>query len=65
MDVYQAIGLGLVVYLVASSIAAHVWLLLAGVNRIKQRLELGQVQEDAAVRDFLAVGPLSITRDGH
>ncbi len=62
MSIYEAIGVGLIVYLACAGVAAHVWLLLAGSRRIKERLDIGQLNEDAAVRDFLAVGPLTIER---
>lgn len=53
MSIYEALGTAFVIYMTCVGIAAHGWLFIAGANRLKGRLEIGQVQEDAAVRDYL------------
>ena len=62
MSIYEAIGIGWVIFTACLGHVAIAWLALSGGNRIKQRLEVGQVAEAAAIRDYQAVNSLRIER---
>jgi hypothetical protein len=60
MSIYEYIGIAWVVFTVCIGHAALIWFLLAGRNRLKQRLEVGSMAEDAAIRDYRSINSVGI-----
>ncbi len=54
MTALEAIGLLLLIYMALSGLAGHIYFAWSGIQRTRQHLDLGRLNEDAAVRDSIA-----------
>jgi hypothetical protein len=55
MNIYEAIGIGFVIYMTCCGVYAHIRLVIEGIKRTKGHIDLGSTTEDAAVHDFLVI----------
>jgi hypothetical protein len=53
MSVFEVIGIGIVIYMAATGMCAHVMMVTRGVGAIRKALDVGHMHSDVAVREYL------------
>jgi hypothetical protein len=64
VSIYSAVGCFFVMFFACAGVSVTAWLIAQGVQRIKGRIDVGAIQEDSAIAEYLGDSVMVSIRKG-